>query len=197
MISRSSSSRPSSCSRSSIGMSRNGLHEPNSEPWMRCSKTVASCPLRPTLPSDTRSASAVSTSVPPLPRHAIAPVITSADIFPTVTTTTSAPVPRDSSPGQPRGLLGARHGVRGADRLGELPLQRDRVDADDVQRAGVHRALHRVRAHPAEADDDDRVARPHAAGVDRRAPAGRARCRRPAPRCPAGARGRSSRRRTR
>ena len=49
---------------------------------------------------------------------------------------------------------------------------RDRVDADDVHRAGVHRALHRVGAHAAEADDDDGVAGPHPAGVDRRAPAG-------------------------
>ena len=40
---------------------------------MRCSNTVAICPRSATLPSPGRSASAVSTSVPPLPRHAIGP----------------------------------------------------------------------------------------------------------------------------
>src|SRR4051794_11574891 len=97
VINRSSSSRPSWCMRRNIGMSRNGLHDPNSEPCTRCSKNVVLCPRKTTSPSCRRSATAVNTSVPPLPTQAEAASMTSAFILPTVTMTTSAPVPRDNS----------------------------------------------------------------------------------------------------
>jgi hypothetical protein len=76
-------------------------------------------------------------------------------------------------PGQAGRFVGAGHRVGRPDRPGELALHGDRVDADDVHRAGVHRALHRVDAHAAQADDDHGVTRSDPAGIDRRAPAGR------------------------
>ncbi len=56
----------------------------------------------------------------------------------------------------------------GADGERELPPEGDRVDGDHVRGAGVHRALHRVDAHPAGAHDHHGVPGPGAAGVHRR-----------------------------
>ena len=118
------------------------------------------------------SASAVSTSVPPLPRQRAAPRVVSASVAPTASTTTSAPFPRVSSRARPARRPGVLDGVRRPDGLRELPPEDDRVDGDHVRGAGVHRALHRVDPDPAAAHDDDGVPGPGAAGVHRRAPAG-------------------------
>jgi hypothetical protein len=56
--------------------------------------------------------------------------------------------------------------------LGELPLVRQRVDGDDVLRAGEGGALHGVDADAADPVDHHRLTRPHVARVDRGAPAG-------------------------
>src|SRR5215470_5356946 len=80
------------------------------------------------------------------------------------------------APGQIGGellrLRRIRHAVGGPELLGELPLVRQRVDRDDVLRAGEGGALHGVDADPADAVDHHRLTRPHAARVDRGAPAG-------------------------
>ena len=55
-------------------------------------------------------------------------------------------------------LLGGGEGVRGAELHRLLPLVLQRVDRDDVLRAGVARALHGVDADAADAEDDHRVA---------------------------------------
>ncbi len=65
------------------------------------------------------------------------------------------------------------HEVGHPERLREgLPPRVD-VHADDLARAGHARALHHVEPDAAEAEDDDRLARPHLRGVDDRADARR------------------------
>ncbi|MCO5556202.1 hypothetical protein L7F22_009747 [Adiantum nelumboides] len=74
--------------------------------------------------------------------------------------------------GQLGGLLHRLDAVGGAELLGLLTLERDRVDGDDVGRARVGRPLHRVDADAADAHDDRGVAGLDLARVDRGAPAG-------------------------
>ena len=75
--------------------------------------------------------------------------------------------------GQLVGLLGGRDAVGGAEILGRFALVGQRVDGDQVHRAGVGRALDRVGADAADAVDDHGLAGHHVGGVDRGAPAGR------------------------
>ena len=70
-------------------------------------------------------------------------------------------------------LLGAGRGVGGAEVLGRLALVGERVDGDDVGRAGVRGALDRVGADAADAVDDHGLAGHDVGGVHRGAPAGR------------------------
>ena len=91
---------------------------------------------------------------------------------PTVTIAESAPWPLVNAAGELGGLLHRRDGVGGAELQRRLALELDRVDGDDVGRAGVRRALHGVDADAADAHDDDRVAGLDLGRVDRRAPAG-------------------------
>src|SRR5580700_10451062 len=73
------------------------------------------------------------------------------------------------------GLLRLRRGgerVRRAELHGLLALVLQRVDGDDVLRAGVTRALHGVDPDAADAVDRDRVARADVGCVDGRTPAG-------------------------
>ena len=69
-------------------------------------------------------------------------------------------------------LVGAGEDVRGAELAGLLALEGDRVDHDEVLRAGVRGTLDGVHAHAAGAEDDDGVAGADLGHVDRGAPAG-------------------------
>ena len=62
--------------------------------------------------------------------------------------------------------------MRGAELHGLLALVLQRVDRDEVLRAGEAGALHGVDADAADAGDDDRLTGLHVGRVDRRAPAG-------------------------
>src|SRR6516164_3117814 len=64
-------------------------------------------------------------------------------------------------------------GVRGAEHLGHLPLELNRVHHDHVLRPREPSALHRVAAHAARAVDHHRLPGAHVPGPHRRAPAGR------------------------
>src|SRR3954470_11968224 len=75
--------------------------------------------------------------------------------------------------GELQRLFGGRDAVGGAEILGRLALVGQRVDGDDVHRAGVGRALDRIRADAADAVDDHGLPRLDVGGVDARAPAGR------------------------
>ena len=86
--------------------------------------------------------------------------------------TFSALRPQVSSPSRAAASSMRGDGVGGAEDLRLLPLELDRVDGDDVAGAGQRRALHRVHADAAAADDHDGLARLDLGGVGRRAPAG-------------------------
>ena len=79
------------------------------------------------------------------------------------------PAPRDLGD-QLLGLLDRRRGVGGSEHLRHLALELDRVDGDDALGTGQRRTLHGVRADPADADHDDRLAGAHLGRVHGRAP---------------------------
>ena len=123
-------------------------------------------------PTSVMSPRPVTTQVPALRIAENACATCSGLVTPTVTIAESAPWPLVNCLASSVASSMDSNGVRGAQLLRLLPLERHRVHRDDVGRAGVRRALHGVDADAADAHDDHRVAGLHLGRVDRRAPAG-------------------------
>src|ERR1035437_8063463 len=171
-----------------FGMSVVGLQSPNRLPftllrnrvkmvpgsWMVCSISLFS---------------PVTTTTPPLPIALNPAPTTSAVMRSTVRMAESAPCPRVIwviascassavanawvAPSSIPQELGGSERVGRAELHRLLALVLQRVDGDDVLRAGVASALHRVDADAADAVDRDRVAGRDVRGVHRGSPSGR------------------------
>src|ERR1035441_5864072 len=155
-----------------FGMSVVGLQSPNRLPftllrnrvkmvpgsWMVCSISLFS---------------PVTTTTPPLPIALTPAPTTSAVMRSTVRMAESAPCPRVIWVDCFLRLLGGSERVGRAELHRLLALVLQRVDGDDVLRAGVASALHRVDADAADAVDRDRVAGRNVRGVHRGSPSGR------------------------